>query len=415
MPQGYNQPAEQSYGWVMVVVAAIFMGMGSGSLVSISVFLKPMATEFGWLRGQTAFAYLVGTAAVGVGGIVMGHLADRLPTRRIALAGAVFLGLAYLLLARQSALWQFYLLYCLMGGLGTAAFMAPLLANVGKWFERNRGMAIGFATAGFGLVQSLLPYASRHLISTSGWRGAYTTLGIFTLALLVPLTLFVRSPPAAGTAGTAPAVPAGSQTQAGGELPVYERGVAWISAAVVFCCICMATPMVHVVALAQDKGLQPQNAAGILTVLLITGLVGRIAFGKIADHIGGLPTYMLSSAGQTVLVFFFVSLDSVWGFYLFAALFGLIFSGVMTCIVICAQEFAPVHRRGISLGIVGLFGWLGMGLGGWQGGFFFDLTGTYTVSYANAALAGVVNLIILGMLTFRVKRFNQAETVPQTV
>ncbi len=56
-----------------------------------------------------------------------------------------------------------------------------------------------------------------------------------------------------------------------------------------------------------------------------------------------------------------------------------------------------------------------MGLGGWQGGFFFDLTGTYTVSYANAALAGVVNLIILGMLTFRVKRFNQAETVPQTV
>ncbi len=403
MPQGYNQPPEPPYGWVMVVVAAIFMGMGAGSLVSISVFLKPMATEFGWLRGQTAFAYLAGSIAVGVGGIVMGHLADRLPTRRIALSGAVFLGLAYLLLARQRALWQFYLLYCLMGGLGTAAFMAPMLANVGKWFERNRGLALGSATAGFGLVQSLLPYASRHLISTSGWSGAYTILGIFTLALLVPLTLFVRSPPTAGTAG--------SQAPAGGELPVYERGVVWISAAVVFCCICMATPMVHVVALAQDKGLQPQNAAGILTVLLITGLAGRIAFGKSADHIGGLPTYLLSSAGQTVLVFFFVSLDSVWGFYLFAALFGLIFSGVMTCIIICAQEFALAHRRGISLGIVGLFGWIGMGLGGWQGGFFFDLTGTYTVSYANAALAGVINLIILGMLTFRVKRFRQAEEV----
>ena len=100
---------------------------------------------------------------------------------RIALAGAVFLGLAYLLLARQSALWQFYLLYCLMGGLGTAAFMAPLLANVGKWFERNRGMAIGFATA----VATAVVLAE---LSGSPWkRRMLAIFCVFLIPVIFPL------------------------------------------------------------------------------------------------------------------------------------------------------------------------------------------------------------------------------------
>ena len=87
-----------------------------------------------------------------------------------------------------------------------------------------------------------------------------------------------------------------------------------------------------------------------------------------------------------------------------AILFGLGFSGVMTCIWVCVREMTPPKSGGLSLGIVSLFGWIGMGLGGYLGGLFFDLTGDYTFSYASAALAGVVNLMILGSLLLYVTR-----------
>jgi MFS family permease len=76
----------------------------------------------------------------------------------------------------------------------------------------------------------------------------------------------------------------------------------------------------------------------------------------------------------------------------------------MTCVWVCVREMIPPERGGLSLGITSLFAMIGMGLGGYQGGFFFDLTGNYTYSFVNAALAGVVNLIIIGSLVLYVKR-----------
>jgi MFS family permease len=105
-----------------------------------------------------------------------------------------------LLLASQSALWQFYLYYCLLGGFGVSALDAPLLANVGNWFDRNKGLALGLATAGRALGQGLVPFVSGLLISASGWREAYTTLGILSLVVLLPLAFFHKEP--AGPTGS---------------------------------------------------------------------------------------------------------------------------------------------------------------------------------------------------------------------
>ncbi len=157
----------------------------------------------------------------------------------------------------------------------------------------------------------------------------------------------------------------------------------------------MATPLVHAVALAQDRGIDAQKAAGILLVLSIASFMGRIAYGKITDHIGGLRTYMLASLSQTLMVFWFTQMTSLGGFYVLAFFFGLFYSGVMVCMVVCVREFVPAQMRGVSIGVVFFFAWLGMGLGGYQAGYFFDLTGGYTVSFVNAALAGAINLAIL--------------------
>lgn len=135
-----NFHTESRYAWFLVIVASMLMGMGGGALISISTFLKPISTDFGWLRGQTSFAYMAGTIAMGIGGIVMGHLSDRFGTRSVVIFGLASLGWSLLLLGTQSKLCQFYLYYCMPGGIGASTLDAPLLANVGRWFERNKGL-----------------------------------------------------------------------------------------------------------------------------------------------------------------------------------------------------------------------------------------------------------------------------------
>ncbi len=394
-----NPPAlESRYAWMIVVVSSVLMGMGAGALVSISVFLKPLIAEFGWLRAETAFAYTAGAIAMGIGGIVMGYLSDRFSTRWVALAGMVFLGFSLLLIGNQRSLWQFYLLYCVMGGFGAAALDAPLLANVGTWFERNKGLALGVATAGRSLGQGFVPFVGGILVATYGWRHAYVVLGTASFAL-VPLAWLVRSPP--GLKEAKIAARATSPSEQSEAFPVKPKiAVAWLSVAAIFCCIAMGTPMVHVVALARDAGIDQKSAAGVILLIYVSGFFGRIFFGKMADHIGGIRAYLTASAIQTAFVFWFTQLDSLTGFYILAVLFGFGMSGVMTCLIVSVRELTPVYMRGISTGTIFLTGWIGMGLGGYQGGLFFDQSGTYIIPYANAAFAGIANLAIVGSLLF---------------
>jgi MFS family permease len=395
---------ESRYGWVMVVLAAVFMGVGSGSLGALAVFIRPLGDDLGWLRGQTTVAYMVGAIGMGLSGVASGWLSDRYSARPVVLFGAVALAVTYVLLSRVQALWQFYALYAMLTVLGAGTFDAPLLANLGNWFERNKGLAFGLATAGRSLGQGLLPFAAGVLIVHADWRQAYWVLGLGLLALLVPGALLIRRSPAERV------------QRAGGPASAAERSavypiparlfVPWLGGAAIFCCVCMSTAMVNVVSLAQDQGLVATTAAGVLLVIFVAGFAGRVFFGRLADSIGGLRSYLCASASQTVLVFWFTQVHSAAGFYVIAALFGFGFSGVMTCVVVCVREFVALPRRGVSQGGALMLAWAGMGLGGWQGGFFYDLTGSYTLSFANAALAGVINLTLVGALyLYAMRRF----------
>lgn len=395
---GQTQDARATrYGWMMVAIAPIFLGMGSGGLVSISVFLKPLAAEFGWQRGDITTAYLAATLASGLCGIALGYLADRFRTRPVVWLGAGALGLTYLLLSRQTALWQFMVYSALLGGLGNAAFFAPLAANVGNWFDRNKGLALGITTAGHALGQGLVVLAAWHLIDRLGWRQAYAVLGITAWAVLVPLAVLVRDAPRSA----APAVRPGTGARPDAPPLPARTLVAWLGAAMLLCCICMAMPTVHLVALASDTGVPAADAAGVMVVLMGAGCVGRIAFGRIADRVGGVRAYWIASAVQTLTVFWFTQLGALPAFYALALLFGVASSGMMTSVLHCVRELVPQHRRALAVGTVTLFGSLGMGLGGLQGGYLFDLTGTYVWPFGVAALAGAGNLLVVGALQWR--------------
>jgi MFS family permease len=174
--------------------------------------------------------------------------------------------------------------------------------------------------------------------------------------------------------------------------------IPWLSLAGLFCCICMAVPLVHLVPLGIDLGCTPQTAAGLLLALMISGVFGRLFFGWLADRVGGLLAYFLASLAQTSVVFWFTQTGNIATLFQLSVLFGFGFAGVMTCLLICAREAAPLRLSGSAMAIVSTAGWIGMGLGSYQAGFFYDLSASYLLSYANAAIGGILNLLIVATL-----------------
>ena len=392
--------------WVIVFASAIILAVCMGVMVNgISAFFIPLNIEFGWNRGAVSFINLSGLAGLAIGGIVMGRIADKSNIRTLCLMGTTIFGLCILALAWANEFWQFCLLFFIAGFLGAGSLFTPLIANIGRWFVVAPGLALGIASAGQAMGQGGIPYGAALLIGEIGWRDTLMTLGVISLVILVPVALFIHSPPVSKQK----AKPGISHEENKSPIPITPNiTIAWLSLAVIFCCICMSVPLMHLVPLIQDRGFSLENAGSVIFIMLLVAIIGRIFFGKLADMIGALQAYMLASLWQTIMVFGFVQLVSLNSYYIYALVYGFGYSGVMTGILISVSVLTPLSKRAMALGIITLFGWVGHAIGGFQGGYFFDSTSSYILTYANAATAGVINLIIVGSLFITINHRNSA-------
>ncbi len=398
MPPSDTDAEASGWRWAIVASVAVILAVAMGQLVNgLSVFFIPLEDAFGWARGPVALINSFGLVGLAVGGIAMGAVADRAPIRLVALAGTVAVGGCVLLAAAATQLWQFYLLFFLAGLFGAGLF-APLVALVGAWFPTGAGLAIGIASAGQAVGQGGVPFGTAFLIEALGWRGAFLAQGVISLALMVPLALLLRPPPR-------PAPGRATPVQAP---PPFSPAVitTWLSAAVMLCCTCMAVPLMHLVPLIQGHHIAAPDASGVLFVMLVAAIAGRVAFGKLADMIGPIPAWMVASLWQTVGVLAFTGIHDLSSFYVFAPIYGFGYAGVMTGVLITARALTPAANRATLMGVILGWAWLGHGIGGFQGGWFFDLTGDYTVSFANAAAAGLGNLLLVGALLLALRRRN---------
>lgn len=387
-----------SYGWVIVVASTYCMILAFGANLTVSVLIDPLQVEYGWSRAQISIAYTMLTVGAAVGGLFWGGLSDRIGSKKIAFFGAIVLSSQLVLISLQTDLWAIYALYFILGAFGIGALFTPLLAMTGLWFSKNKGLALGIVTAGGAIGQGAIPFAERMMISAWGWRDAMLYLGLFYIVTLIPVLFFLKQPPVFD----AGAVELKTSNQNTWGIS-HTITLPWLSFAGLFCCICMAAPLIHLVPLGMDLGLGPETAASLLFVLMVSGLFGRLFFGAFADKVGGLKAYFIASVGQTISVFWFTQTTSLPLLYIISIVFGFAFAGVMTCLIICAQQAAPVRLTGLAVAMVSGTAWVGMGIGGFQAGYFFDQSGSYTISYANAAFAGVINITIL-MALFAYRR-----------
>ncbi|MDC0577759.1 MFS transporter [Gammaproteobacteria bacterium] len=395
--ENFLQSRDINYGWVMVFVVFVLSGLAFGSLASISVFLKPVSLEFGWSRGQTSFAYTLASFASAAFGVMWGQLADKYGTKWFGTIGAICMSLTLVSLSSLDSIIQFYILYFLFGAFGCALLFSPLYANVGFWFRENPGLALGIAASGGAIGQAFIPHISGVLIESGGWEDAYIKLAIIYIIIAFPVSLLIKESPWRITART-------EDESESRDFPLSEKEVvAWISFAVIFCCVCMSVPIMHLVPLLTDSGFTLEFATSVLMVLMVCGAFGRIFGGILGDRIGALPGYILMSLGQTVFVVWFPHLSSPAGIYLLAAFFGFTYSGVMSSILVCTRMMVSAKYGARAMSLTSFFGWIGMGLGGFLGGYFFDIYGDYSWAFTFAGIMGLINLVILSQFWLRIR------------
>ncbi|MEM7364460.1 MAG: MFS transporter [Pseudomonadota bacterium] len=392
----------------MVAIVFTLTTLSFGTLGAISVFLKPLAAEFGWSRADTALGYTAIAFSSALFGILWGVIADRYGTRWFGVLAAIAMSVALMLLSTQESLIEFYLFYFIFGALGNAVCSQPLFANVGFWFQRNPGLALGITAAGGAMGQGIVPYLAGIGIEQWGWRATYELMAVFYFVIAMPIAFFIRESPERQRVLSASDTVISERT-----FPLSEfEVIVWISVAVIFCCNCMAVPIVHLVPLLTDTGHTLSSATSVLLVLMLAGVAGRIMGGKLADIIGALPGYFLMSLGQTAFVAWFVFLDHLIALYVLAIVFGFTYSGVMSSILVCTRMLVSARLAARAMAITSFFGWGGMGLGGYFGGLFYDLSGSYLNSFLFAAAAGGINLVILLLFMMRIRRHGPGHLVP---
>lgn len=386
-----HSETQSTYRWVIVIASAFILAISMGSIVNgLSAFVIPLEQAYGWQRGDISLINFSGLIGLAFGGLVMGPLADKKGTRPVVLFGVTILGLSYFTASFVNALWHYYLIFFLAGFFGAGAIFPPVMAAVGNWFLVGAGTAIGIASAGQALGQGGIPFVSSYMIAAFGVDWAFRATGIVMLVILIPLALLLRQPPESDSKS--------SDVSADEAKVPIKVVIVGMSTAIILCCTCMSVPLMHLVPLIQDRGFALEEASGVIFSMLLIAILGRVAFGRLADIVGALPAYMTATAWMTLLVFGFVYIHNLTSFYAYALVYGFGYAGVMTGVLVSIRSLSPVSHRASVLGIVIMFGWFGHAIGGYLGGLLYDLSGNYTASYALAATAGILNLMVVSSL-----------------
>jgi MFS family permease len=385
---------ETPYGWVIAAASHMLVATAIGVSYLIVVSLKPIAAEFDWPRSIPSLAYAVMMVGAGFGGIIMGYWSDKRGMGEVSLLGAVMIGVGAVLVSRTGDYYSL-LVTCalLLGLLGVGTVLSPLMTNTTRWFDRRRGMAVAIVASGQAVAGAIWPNIFQYGIDSAGWRETWFWFGVFAICAMVPLSLLVRRNPPASKISTAGLGGAVYDIRSAPMLALILLGLA-----IVGCCVAMAMPAVHLVAMCSDLGFGAANGARMLSFLLACSFASRLGFGWLSDRIGGLKTILIGSSLQALALSSYIWVDGLTSLYILSGMFGLAYGGIVPAYTLAVRELFPAREAGWRIGVIFMCGTSGMALGGWLGGWIFDLTGHYQYAFTTGVFFNLVNLSIVCFL-----------------
>lgn len=376
-------PPHGRYAYLIVAICFSIQALGVGTYIAFGVFFNPLLDEFGWSRAAIAGASSTAFLSAGIFGMLVGRLNDRFGPRRLMSVAALLMGLGCVLMARLTSLWELYLFYGLVFGMGLSAIDVIALTTIARWFSLNRGFMTGIVKVGTGAGQFAIPLIAGGFILHYGWRWAIAAIGMGMAAILMLMSRFLHRDPDARAATTKhPA--AGSDAAAVKKDPglplsqVYRTVQLWTICAVnLLVVFCLMIIMLHIVPHVRDAGIDPIPAAGVLSTIGGVSMLGRFICGLVIDYRGSKTVMGVSFVFLLAALLWLPFAHKLWMFYLFAACYGLAHGGFFTAISPLVAEWFGIRYHGTLLGIAVCFGTLGGAAGPLLAGHLFDISGSY--------------------------------------
>lgn len=403
------------YGWVVVAVTFISMGIGVNARTSFSLLFVPIVDEFGWLRGLTAGAFSFGFVVSAFMGPLIGRLMDKTGPRTVMELGTVLMGAGLLLAPLTTQPWHLYLTIGVLVGIGSICLgysgQSLFLPN---WFVRKRGLAVGIAFAGVGIGSiTLLPWMQTQ-IEQVGWRNASWTLGLIVLAVLVPINLLLRKRPEdIGLLPDGEKTAASASAQASNVVDPVWVATDWTLARALrtarFWWICLGyfaglyvwyAVQIHQTKYLREIGFDATFAAWALGLVSLVGIPGQILLGHLSDRLGREAIWAISNLGFVICYLALIALQfqpSPLLLYVMVISQGFLGYGLTSVMGAVVLEIFQGKHYGSIFGTIMLAALAGGAAGPWLTGALYDWLGNYTLAFWIGAGTSLVSALSIYM------------------
>ena len=403
--------SKSHYRWVIVAAGGLLGCVAMGALFSLPVFLRPITQETGWSVTGVSTTMTIAFLAMAFTSMIWGTLSDRFGPLPVVLTGSVVIAASLALASQATSLLAFQFIFGVMVGGATAAIFAPMMATVTGWFETQRSLAVSLVSAGMGMAPMTMSPLVAWLVSHHDWRTSMLIVSGIVAAIMIPVSLLVRRPPALDRPASAPA--AGAEPSDQRSLGEVLRSPQFITlvATNFFCCATHSGPIIHTVSYAVSCGIPLVAAVTIYSVEGFAGMFGRIAFGIAGDRLGAKRVLVTGLLIQAFGALGYVFVRELSAFYTVAALFGFVYAGTMPLYSVLVRENFPLRMLGTVIGGTSMAGSLGMATGPLAGGLIYDTFASYAWLYIGSWVFGLGAFAIA--LTFR--PFSREQSEPVTV
>jgi sugar phosphate permease len=402
------------YGWAIVAVTFLVTLVTAGAMGLPGALILPLSREYGWNTEQISGALAIRILLFGLMAPFAAALIDRYGLKRVILTALSIIAAGMLATLAMTRIWQLFLLWGVVVGLGTgmtALVMSAIVAT--RWFTERRGLVLGMLTASNATGQLVFLPLATWLESHWGWRVALAPsligMGLAAAAvwlLMVDRPADVGLQPFGETGKTAPP-PAQRPAFSGPFRTLFEvsgNPVFWILAGTFFVCGLSTNGLIqtHFISLCADYGVAATTAASMLAIVGVCDFVGTIASGWLSDRYDNRALlFVYYGLRGLSLLYLPGSSFSIYALSLFSVFYGLDWVATVPPTVRLAAQAFGRDRAGVAFGWVFAAHMIGASVAAYGAGFSRTALETYLPAFYAAGVACLIAAMAVWMIQRR--------------
>lgn len=386
-----NQRSSQTY--ILITAFMALFAIVGFALYGLPFFYDFMTKEYGWSRAVVTSGNAVGKLLVApIFGFIAGWLIDRYGPRSLMMTGAFMAGTALIGLSFADSLPMFYSFYVL-NALGYV-FGGPLPCQVliSRWFDKNRGKAMGIAYLGIGTGGAVVPLLSAGLEKNMGWHSALVTLGVLIIVIAFPMAFFIRDK-------KTEKIEQKKDSARVSMSEILKNRNFYLLAIGSMCSIgAVGSIMQHIKLYLRDLSFSQTDAAQVMSFVLLASLAGRVLMGFLADLINRKSVMILIYLIVASAIPLLLLPDFPGRIYIFAVIFGIGLGGDYMIIPLMAGDLFGVKALGRTMGIILVADGIAEASFPMLVGRLYDVSKSYTTGFLVLIGLATLGAIIISLL-----------------